>query len=163
MTKQQYKQYLQSPHWRKFRTKIYSYVRNCAACGSEENLNIHHLNYEHLYKETIEDVVVLCRICHGSLHRSEQMGFSRTEWIKLHCNKIYTYKEELRKASRRAKRKQRPDLIERARREALSHYTKQKQWKTVGLLSKLAPPRKKPPKKSVVKAWRKAHKVENEG
>jgi 5-methylcytosine-specific restriction endonuclease McrA len=51
--------------------EIYDY--KCAVCGSQVNLETHHINYN--VKErtktasTIESIVLLCRDCHRKLHR----------------------------------------------------------------------------------------------
>lgn len=87
MTKEEYRKYLNSDHWKKFRKHIYSKIKHCEACESDTNLNIHHLNYTCLYNERKIDVIVLCRICHQSLHNSAKKGFSQKRWIELHTRK----------------------------------------------------------------------------
>jgi hypothetical protein len=66
-----YKDYLQSPHWLKVsRDIIEARGRKCENCGEERGeINVHHLNYDHLNGETDEDLQVLCRACHDRVHR----------------------------------------------------------------------------------------------
>ncbi len=73
-----YDSYLTSNHWktmRKIMLKEAGY--QCEKCKSPNNLQVHHLNYKHLWKETQNDLQVLCRKCHmskpehGLNHKSE--------------------------------------------------------------------------------------------
>jgi hypothetical protein len=156
MTKEEYRQYLESPHWKNFRKKVYSLIKHCGACGSKGQLNIHHISYSKLWKETLDDVVVLCGECHAHLHNSEKMGFPRERWIKLHCRKI----QEFRKKVRQDKRRNQFDnpLLESARRQAISHYAKQGNSRAVSTVMKSVPKEKKQIK-SITKSWKKAHQV----
>lgn len=65
--------YIKSKKWRGKRIerlKIDDF--RCARCGSEINLQVHHLNYENLGNEDVEnDLVTLCRKCHAELHGKE--------------------------------------------------------------------------------------------
>lgn len=66
--------YLKSPHW-KFLSKIaYSTLgRVCKDCGSTKRLQLHHLNYDNLWKEDIHrDLVVVCATCHAKRHGIEK-------------------------------------------------------------------------------------------
>lgn len=65
-----YDAYLKSDHWVYFKTNAYNFFRNkCCLCGSENNLNLHHKNYNCLGRETFDDVVLLCSECHRTHHR----------------------------------------------------------------------------------------------
>ena len=68
-----YSKYLYSTHWRSLRETILK-QRNyrCQNCGSKSDLNVHHRNYECLYKETGEDLDVLCSTCHKKSHFSKR-------------------------------------------------------------------------------------------
>lgn len=64
-----YLQYIKSKEWREFRQialKHYNYC--CAACNAKENLEVHHIHYETLGNESVEDVQILCENCHKKLH-----------------------------------------------------------------------------------------------
>jgi len=76
MNKQEYKKYLKSPHWFKLR-QIYIYDNpnvKCSKCGSVENLNLHHLNYNNLWHERPSDLAVLCELCHYYAHFKSDDG-----------------------------------------------------------------------------------------
>jgi hypothetical protein len=73
MTKKQYSAYLQSAHWQDLRKEMLAGQSYCARCEVprwlaellyDQDLHLHHLNYEHLGKEQWEDLEVLCRRCH---------------------------------------------------------------------------------------------------
>jgi predicted nucleotidyltransferase len=76
---EEYEKYLETPHWKAFRTlvleeqlKRVGYNR-CERCGKtnprdDVELHVHHLTYERLGKERIEDTEVICRKCHHEEH-----------------------------------------------------------------------------------------------
>jgi len=66
LTKEEYYKYLNGAHWEN--TKKRFKKDKCEICGSRERLELHHLNYKHIGNETKEDVVTLCRYCHGASH-----------------------------------------------------------------------------------------------
>ncbi len=60
-----YQDYLKSIHWKNVRIlKLYQANYKCEKCGSERNLNVHHLRYDTLYCEINEDLMVVCKDCH---------------------------------------------------------------------------------------------------
>lgn len=77
-----YRGYLKnSEHWQNLRrlaleeSKKDSPTNNrfgrCKKCGYEPYkpiLQLHHLNYEHMGKETLDDVMLLCPRCHKAEH-----------------------------------------------------------------------------------------------
>ena len=65
-------EYLKSPHWSELRNKKMQESRCCEICGSNHRLDVHHLNYRNLFDVVIEDLQVLCRRCHASIHRHEK-------------------------------------------------------------------------------------------
>jgi 5-methylcytosine-specific restriction endonuclease McrA len=66
-----YKMYLRSDKWHEFRIEALRYYFNrCCFCGNTEKLNVHHINYDNLYKEELKDVTVLCWKCHSRHHRA---------------------------------------------------------------------------------------------
>lgn len=68
----EYGKYLQSKDWIERRDKFRDIWGNkCACCHSTENLHVHHLNYECLGKETLKDVVLLCKGCHLKAHKGK--------------------------------------------------------------------------------------------
>lgn len=74
MTKTEYAQYLQSPHWKSTRLEaIETANHKCERCeiprwlaeiAYDQDLNVHHLSYENLGAEEWDDLQALCRRCH---------------------------------------------------------------------------------------------------
>jgi len=62
--------YIQSPAWQEKRKMVLERDGYCCTrCGSAINLDVHHLTYEHFGNEPLEDLVTLCRKCHGTVHK----------------------------------------------------------------------------------------------
>lgn len=67
-----YYEYIASKEWQRkrlARIKLDGY--KCHICGSSRNLNVHHLTYERLGHEDMEDLMTLCRSCHEKVHEIE--------------------------------------------------------------------------------------------
>jgi 5-methylcytosine-specific restriction endonuclease McrA len=64
-----YADYLDSEHW-KARSNLARERdgRQCRDCGSKQNLNVHHLTYDRLGEERLDDLITLCRGCHLARH-----------------------------------------------------------------------------------------------
>lgn len=63
------KEYLYSEAWwarKTMRKEIDNYT--CQMCGDMDNLVVHHVTYENLKSENMEDLVTLCPTCHTRLH-----------------------------------------------------------------------------------------------
>ena len=69
-TKENYRQYLTSAHWKNTRKKALKRAgHKCQACSAKDRiLDVHHNNYETLGAEEPQDLIVLCRTCHGRIH-----------------------------------------------------------------------------------------------
>lgn len=72
--------YLQSTEWRIIRTeRLRIAQQRCEYCGSTESLQCHHITYERLTAEHIDDIVILCggsNGCHQKIHNI--LGYDRT-------------------------------------------------------------------------------------
>ena len=67
-----YHQYLLSDEWKKKRDLVVQRdQKKCTKCGSVKYLNVHHLRYDNIFNEPIEDLVTLCRDCHQVAHGIE--------------------------------------------------------------------------------------------
>lgn len=67
--RRQYELYQKSPEWkatRERRKRMDNFT--CQKCGAHELLQVHHLTYEHLGNELMEDLITLCRDCHHKEH-----------------------------------------------------------------------------------------------
>ena len=68
MNKEDYKQYIESPHWASLKQEFEGLYTHCSGCGTTVDLDIHHRFYGRLWNEKLEDLVRLCRPCHFSTH-----------------------------------------------------------------------------------------------
>lgn len=70
--KRKYIAFLASPVWKRLREEALERSdHTCKHCGTEDELQVHHLNYERFGgMERPEDLIVLCRTCHTADHRA---------------------------------------------------------------------------------------------
>lgn len=67
-----YKDYMHSDEWsKKRRERIEFDGYKCKLCGSAKNLNVHHITYDHLGFEPLDDLVTVCASCHEKLHSED--------------------------------------------------------------------------------------------
>jgi len=64
----EYLEYLQSEAWKEKANKCNSRDGSCVRCGSNKDLEAHHLTYDNLYMEKDEDLITLCSECHTKEH-----------------------------------------------------------------------------------------------
>lgn len=67
---QDYADYLNTDHWQALtRKKRQAAGYKCEQCGcDDERLDTHHLTYERIGRERMEDLIVLCESCHREEH-----------------------------------------------------------------------------------------------
>lgn len=67
-----YQQYLDTIEWKTLTFQIYKRDNNrCRQCSkdlSKINGNVHHVNYDNVYMEKLEDLVLVCKNCHQLIH-----------------------------------------------------------------------------------------------
>lgn len=64
---------MRSDDWWRFRQKAFLYYgRICCQCGDTKRLEVNHLTYERLGKELLEDVNILCFVCHVMYHQVQR-------------------------------------------------------------------------------------------
>ena len=70
MNKQEYAEYLKSEHWELLKRwkRSQHQVKRCAICNRTHKIEYHHLRYKKIYDCNPEDIVMLCRECHGQAH-----------------------------------------------------------------------------------------------
>lgn len=57
--------YLKTDHWKVMRSAAKSRDNyKCVECESTAKLEVHHLTYENIGKERLEDLITLCQPCH---------------------------------------------------------------------------------------------------
>jgi DNA repair exonuclease SbcCD ATPase subunit len=89
-----YEEYLKTRHWRELRKYVIRRRgKKCSLCGAAELLDVHHKTYDNRGREHfhLDDLIVLCRNCHGQHHKGEKGNVVEEVFRKL-----------LEKASRRA-------------------------------------------------------------
>lgn len=83
MDREKYRAYLLSPEWGEFRKKVFAhYGRKCSKCPRTKQLDIHHLTYENIFNEKLEDVTVLCRKHHAKVHGIKLVEVKKTKALK---------------------------------------------------------------------------------
>lgn len=62
-------EYIKTKKWQQLRAKVFERDNKwCRDCGLVEATEVHHLNYQNYLNESIDDLVSLCRVCHGKRH-----------------------------------------------------------------------------------------------
>jgi len=68
---QWYNGYMQSDVWQRRRQQVLRRARGiCEACQVAAATEVHHLNYNHVGREPLFDLVAVCEQCHQQLHAS---------------------------------------------------------------------------------------------
>lgn len=61
--------YLKTDTWKTKRLKVLQRDRHhCRKCGTENDLEVHHLTYKRFGNEKLTDLITLCRNCHNKQH-----------------------------------------------------------------------------------------------
>lgn len=75
--REKYLSYLRSAEWQSKRSQVIARDGCCQSCGRKKaKMHVHHLTYDRLYNELLEDLQLLCEACHVELHRREQKAES---------------------------------------------------------------------------------------
>jgi 5-methylcytosine-specific restriction endonuclease McrA len=71
---QEYQEYLRSSqNWSNLKEKVKERDRfRCTKCGSNDDLEVHHKNYDRFKQEKLEDLITLCKKCHIKHHKLER-------------------------------------------------------------------------------------------
>lgn len=68
----QYKRYIKSKEWQqKKNERLKKDQQVCKHCGSTRNLEVHHKTYKNFGRESIDDLITLCRDCHEKMHGAD--------------------------------------------------------------------------------------------
>lgn len=71
-----YDDYLRSPHWLRLKARYKRSRRWQCVCGERKFLQLHHVTYERLGAERLEDLRPLCQTCHTLLHQLVDEGLA---------------------------------------------------------------------------------------
>jgi 5-methylcytosine-specific restriction endonuclease McrA len=82
-----YNEYIKSKDWAKNTVFLIKRSNNqCEICGSQNNLQRHHISYKNFGYEKPEDLLFVCEKCHNELHLSKRKF--RKEQIMANFEKI---------------------------------------------------------------------------
>lgn len=70
-------EYMKSSSWLWRKLAVLARDNKCQLCESKQELVIHHIRYDNLGNEPLEDLVLLCQPCHDKLHN--KLGYSRQQ------------------------------------------------------------------------------------
>ena len=71
----QYSEYLQSPEWQKKRVqRLHRAGNQCQACEETNGLHVHHLTYARIFREPMDDLMVLCDLHHEAAEEMVRTG-----------------------------------------------------------------------------------------
>lgn len=89
-----YNKYIKSKEWRDKRNELFTLKgKECEQCGSTHKINVHHISYDNLGNESLDDLQILCFQCHMSKHDEY--------FDKFYPNKIKVKKTKPKKQSKR--------------------------------------------------------------
>lgn len=70
--KGKYHQYLESKEWKEKRKLVFERDKNlCQSCKSAPAFHVHHLHYNNIFRENLEDLLSVCAACHNKIHYEE--------------------------------------------------------------------------------------------
>lgn len=63
-----YQEYLKSDTWKSKRERVLERdAHTCQACCSRKATQVHHLTYQHVFKEPLFELVSVCEVCHKAI------------------------------------------------------------------------------------------------
>jgi hypothetical protein len=66
-----YFDYIKSKLWQDRKERYFrNHERICDACGSKENIDLHHTKYENFGREPNHILISFCRNCHEEFHKT---------------------------------------------------------------------------------------------
>nr|WP_169605364.1 HNH endonuclease [Microscilla sp. PRE1] len=62
--------HLESDYWKRIRLKVIERDKGvCQECKENIATEVHHLTYDNLYQERLEDLISVCQSCHSRIHQ----------------------------------------------------------------------------------------------
>lgn len=97
-----YEEYINSTQWkhkRLVRLKIDKF--QCRTCRNDKDLEVHHVTYDNLFNEPMEDLITLCKQCHKAItnvirdrrYKNRTINFENEERVRL--NYVETTQSEI--------------------------------------------------------------------
>ncbi|WP_158611382.1 HNH endonuclease [Mangrovimonas spongiae] len=82
-----YHEYLTSDTWKSIREKVKKRDNFlCQECKLKKAEEVHHLNYDNVFNEKMEDLISVCSECHMELHKKEKKPVGNTVYSSLRLN-----------------------------------------------------------------------------
>lgn len=99
-----YDSYIHSAQWqdkRKQRLAIDDF--KCQMCGNKDNLEVHHVTYDRLGNENMDDIITLCDKCHTKVHSAQSLAwcFKHHRYPNKGIEKWVTGKEKRNKSRKK--------------------------------------------------------------
>nr|WP_314492103.1 hypothetical protein [uncultured Chryseobacterium sp.] len=67
-----YHKYLESHEWKAKRKLVFERDENiCQECKNKPAFHAHHLTYQNIFNEKLEDLISVCAECHSKIHYRE--------------------------------------------------------------------------------------------
>lgn len=77
-----YYQYMRSKTWRgKANERLKRDGYQCVLCRSAKNLSVHHITYENIGFEKMDDLISVCKACHEKLHMHDGIREGKHEEV----------------------------------------------------------------------------------
>ena len=70
----EYIEYIHSKEWRIICKRIHKRDRVCQGCGTRDHLDVHHKTYKNFKNESDEELILVCRKCHNTIHASHKLN-----------------------------------------------------------------------------------------
>ena len=81
---QRYALYMRTPHWNLKRMQCFTRAgRQCENCYSRARLTVHHVNYDSLFAENLDDLACLCWPCHKKAEGGPKTRFELLKALRL--------------------------------------------------------------------------------
>ena len=97
----EYPNYLKSPAWHTKKAQVLERDGyRCALCNTEDDLEVHHRNYDNIGKEPLSDLTSLCRSCHQRYENDKQeLSLGSHETIPTRSQPCDIHKQQLPRES----------------------------------------------------------------
>lgn len=70
LNKKEYRDYLDSLHWKNLRATILGGKPSCQVCQEKEAKDVHHMVYRNIVDIKVTDLLPVCRDCHKIIHQA---------------------------------------------------------------------------------------------
>jgi hypothetical protein len=96
----QYHKYLESLEWKAKRELVKRDGYICTQCKCKPAFHAHHLTYENIFNEKLEDLISVCADCHSKIHYKELMQLMIYKTVNHHPNNCAIFFQNNRKESK---------------------------------------------------------------